>query len=127
MDPRGSVDEIYKEDLYTLLQTKYGSSGSCGFGEEDFLCFFSHCKSMGANDTRGNAIFEPRGMVVRNYKRGHNILLHTKYESSEPYGLAEEVYVFPMTPLGRCLYGPHGHGWHDFFYKEDLCTLLHTK
>ena len=27
---------------YTLLHTKYESSGPCGFGEEDFLCF-SHC------------------------------------------------------------------------------------
>ena len=48
MDPRGTVGRIYKEDHYTLLHTKYESSGPCGFGE-DFLCF-SHCKSMGAND-----------------------------------------------------------------------------
>ena len=37
MDPRGTVGKIYKEDHYTLLPTKYESSGSCGFGE-DFLC-----------------------------------------------------------------------------------------
>ena len=31
---------FYKEDHYTLLLTKYESSGPCGFGEEDFfLCF----------------------------------------------------------------------------------------
>ena len=35
----GTVGRIYKEDHYTLLQTKYESSGPCGFGEEDFLCF----------------------------------------------------------------------------------------
>ena len=29
-----------------------------------FLCF-SHCKSMGANDPRGGAIFDPRGMIGR--------------------------------------------------------------
>ena len=40
-DPRGMVGRIYKEDHYTLLHTKYESSGPCGFGEEDFfLCFF---------------------------------------------------------------------------------------
>ena len=39
MDPRGTVGRIYKEDHYTLLQTKYESSGPCGFGE-DFLKFF---------------------------------------------------------------------------------------
>ena len=38
-DPRGMIGKIYKEDLhvYTLLHTKYESSGPCGFGEEDFF------------------------------------------------------------------------------------------
>ena len=40
MDPRGTVGRIYKEEQYTLLQTKYESSGPCGFGEEDFFMFF---------------------------------------------------------------------------------------
>ena len=38
-DCRGMVGRVYKEDHYTLLHTKYKSSGPCGFGEEDFLCF----------------------------------------------------------------------------------------
>ena len=59
MDPRGTVGRIYKEEHYILLQTKYESSGPCGFGEEDFF------------------------------------------------------YVFPMTPPGRGLYEPQGHGWQD--------------
>ena len=70
MDPRGTVGKSYKEDHYTLLHTKYESSGPCGFGEEDFLCF-SHCKSMGANDLRGAAIFDPRGMICRIYTEDH--------------------------------------------------------
>ena len=45
MDPRGTVgriySRIYKEDDYTLRHTKYESFGPCGFGEEDFLKFFS--------------------------------------------------------------------------------------
>ena len=41
MNPRGTIGRIYEEDHYTLLLTKYKSSGPCGFGE-DFLCF-SHC------------------------------------------------------------------------------------
>ena len=40
MDPRGMVGRIYKDDHYTLLLTTYESSGSCAFGEEDFLKFF---------------------------------------------------------------------------------------
>ena len=40
MDPRGTDGRIYKEEHYTLLQTKYESSGPCGFGEEDIFCVF---------------------------------------------------------------------------------------
>ena len=40
MNPRGTIGRIYKEEHYTLLQTKYESSGPCGFGEEDFFMFF---------------------------------------------------------------------------------------
>ena len=39
MNPRGTVGRIYKEEHYTLLQTKYESSGPCGFREEDFYVF----------------------------------------------------------------------------------------
>ena len=39
MDPRGTVGNIYKRDHYTLLHTKYKSTGPCGFGEEDFYVF----------------------------------------------------------------------------------------
>ena len=34
------VGGIYEEDHHTLLNTKYESSGPCGFGEEDFFMFF---------------------------------------------------------------------------------------
>ena len=37
MDPRGTVGRIYKKDHYTLLLTKYESSGPSGYGEEDFF------------------------------------------------------------------------------------------
>ena len=50
-----------------------------------FLCF-SHCKSMGANDPRGGAIFD------RIYIEDHYTLLHTKYESFGPCGFGEEDF-----------------------------------
>ena len=56
-----------------------------------FLCF-SHCKSMGANDPRGGAIFYPRGMIGRIYKEDHYTLLHTKYESFGSCGFGEEDF-----------------------------------
>ena len=115
MDPRGTVGRIYKEDHYTLLLTKYESSGPCGFGEEDCFMFFSHCKSIGANDPRGGAIFDPRGMIGRIYKKDHYTLQNRKYEGSGPCGFGEEDFFMfcPITPPGRGLYRPQGHGWQD--------------
>ena len=95
MDPRGTVGRIYKEGHYTLLHTKHDSSGPCGFGEEDFLCF-SHCMSMGANDPR--PFFDPRGMVGKIYKEGHYTSLHTKYESSGPCDFGEEDFLKIFFP-----------------------------
>ena len=70
--------------------------------------------SMGANDPRGGAIFDSRGMVGRIHKEDHYTLLHKKYKSSGPCGFGEDfLMVFPMTPPGRGPYGPQGHGWQD--------------
>ena len=43
------------------------------------------------------------------------MLLLTKYESSGPCGFGEEDFpmFFPMTPPGRGLCGPQGHGLQD--------------
>ena len=79
-----------------------------------FLCF-SHCKSMGPNDPRGGAIFDPRGMIGRIYTEDHYTLLHTKYESFGPCGYGEEYFFmfFPWQPPRGCLYGPKGQGRQD--------------
>ena len=54
MDPRGTVGRIYKEEHYTLLQTKYESSGACGFGVEDFLCFSHDTTGQGPYGSQGH-------------------------------------------------------------------------
>ena len=54
MNTSDTVGKIYKEDHYTLLHTKYESSGPCGFKEDDFFYVFSHCKSTGAIYCLGN-------------------------------------------------------------------------
>ena len=59
LDPRGLIGRIYVGDHYTLLHTKYISSGPHGFREEDFFLSFSHLRSMGANDPRGVASWTP--------------------------------------------------------------------
>ena len=40
LTPGGMVGRTDKEDHYTLLHTKYESSGPCGYGEEDFFYVF---------------------------------------------------------------------------------------
>ena len=64
---------------------------------------------MGANDPRGGAIFDPRGIIGRIHIEDHYTLLHTKYESFGPCGFGEDFFSL-MTP-GRGLYGPQGHRW----------------
>ena len=39
--------------------------------EKKIVLCFSHCKSMGANDPWGGAIFDPRGMIGRIYIDDH--------------------------------------------------------
>ena len=46
-----------------------------------FLFCFSHCKSLGANDPRGGAICDPRGMAGRIYKDDHYTLPHTNVKA----------------------------------------------
>ena len=126
MDPRGTVGRLYKEGHYTMLLTKYESSRPCGCGEEDFFMFFRHCKSMGANDPRGGAIFDPRGMIGRIYIEDHLTLLHTKYEIwSLWFWRRRFFYVFPRHPEGRA--SMDHRGTVGRIYKEDHYTLLHTK
>ena len=91
MDPRGTVDRIYKEEHYILLQTKYESSVPCGFGEEDFFYVLPMTP-------RGGARMDPRGMVGTIYKEDHYTLLHIKYESSGSCGFGEEDF-FMFFPL----------------------------
>ena len=72
MDPKGKVGRIYKEEHYTLIQTKYESFGFCGFGEEDLLKFFP--------------------MTPKPPPPPHYTLLHTKYESFGFCGFGEEDF-----------------------------------
>ena len=70
--------------------------------EKKIFFMFSHCMSMGANDPRGGAIFDPRGMVGRIYKEDHYTLLHIKYESSGPCGFRRRRFF--------CFFSHDAHG-----------------
>ena len=71
--------------------------------------------SMGANDPRGGAIFDSRGMVGRIYKEEHYTLLHKNIKALGLVVLEKKIFLclFLMTPPGRGLYGSQGHGWQD--------------
>ena len=77
-DLRGAVGRIHNKDYYSLLQTTYKSFASCSFREEDFF-IFSHSKSMGTNEPRGEAILDPRVTNGRFNVEPFITLLHTKH------------------------------------------------
>ena len=65
---------------------------------EKIFYMFSYCKSIGDDDPRGVANLDPRSMIGRIYVGYHLLLLHTKYKSSGPHGLREEVFLyFPIV------------------------------
>ena len=86
------IGRIYVGAHLMLLHTKYLSSGPYEFQQRRFLIFFSHYKSMGANEPRGLANLDPRGMTGKIYIGDHLTLLHTNYLSSRPYGFREEDF-----------------------------------
>ena len=85
-------------EYYGNIHVKYESFWSSSFREEDFFYVFP--LSMGANDPRVGAIFDPRGMVGRIDKEDHYTLLHSKYESSGPCVFGEYVLCFSREDPG---------------------------
>ena len=107
MDPRATVSRIYIEDHYTLLHTKYESSGPCGFREEDLLCF-SH------DAPRAGPLWTPGARLAGFIKR---TIIHCYIQNMKALGLVisekKIFFVFPMTPPRRGPYEPQGQGWQD--------------
>ena len=118
MDPRATVSRIYIHDHYTLLHTKYESSGPCCFGE-DFLCF-SH------DAPRAGPVWTPGAWLAGFIKR---TTIHCYTQNMKALGLVVSekncFYIFPMTPPGRARMDPRGTVGR--IYKWDYYTLLHTK
>ena len=92
MNPRGTVGKIDKMNYYTLLHTKYKISGSCGFGEEDFLCF-SHCKSMGAMGP-----FLTQGAWLAGFIKSTAILCYTQNMKALGLVVSEKNIFFCLSP-----------------------------
>ena len=115
MDPRGTFgricSRIYKEDHFRMLQTKYESFGTCGFGEEDFFKVFP---------------MTPPGARLAGFIKRTTI--HCYRQNMKALGLvvSEKIfYVLPMTQPGRGRMDPRGTAGR--IYKEDHYMLLHIK
>ena len=90
----GPASRYFKEDHFTLLHTKYGSSGPCGFREEFFFLYVF------PRTPPGVACMDPRIMVGRIYKEDLYTLLHTKRKALGPCGFGEEdCLCFPIVSL----------------------------
>ena len=120
--PQGHLGRIYKEEHYTLLQTKYESSGPCGFGEEDFLCFSHDAPGAGPVWTKGAWL---AGFIKR-------ITIYCYKQNMKALGLVvSEKKIFlcfthdPPPPQGGARMDPRGRVGR--IYKEDHYTLLLTK
>ena len=72
-----------------MLHTKYVSLMVSE--KKIFLSFFNY-KSMGANDPRGIASLDPRGLIGRIYVGDHYTLLPTKYISTGPHGFKDDFF-----------------------------------
>ena len=101
MDPRATVSRIYKEDRYTLLHTKYESSGPCGFGEEDFLCLSHDASGAGP-------IWTPRALLAGFIKRA---TIHCYTQNMKALGLVVSerkifLYVSHDAPVAGPVWTP---------------------
>ena len=102
MDPRDTIGRIYKAQYYTLPHKSYESSGPCGFREENFFMFSPLLNAMEANDPRGGAIFDARGMTDRIYVKLRITMLHTKYSCFGSCGFREDFFMyFSLKAYGR--------------------------
>ena len=70
LDPRGMVGRINVGDHYSLLHTKYVSSGPHVFKEEDFGGFFSHILLYKQMTPLGHGQFGYQGLDWQGLCRG---------------------------------------------------------
>ena len=89
---------------------------------------------MGANDSRGTANLDPRGIVGRIYVGDHQTSLHTCFVSYAPHSFREEDFLMffsyialykHMTPWGEASLEPSG--LVSKIYVGDHLRLLYTK
>ena len=80
------VGTICKEDHYILLQTKYKSSGPCGFGGEDYFMFSHDAPGAGP-------VWTPETRLAGCIKR---TIIHCYTQNVKALGLvvSEKIFFF---------------------------------
>ena len=106
MDPRATVSRIHKENHYTLLHTRYESSGPCGLGKEDFFFVFSH-------ETPGAGLYGPQGARLEGFIK--RTIIHCYTQNMKALGLvvSEKKIFFMFFPLS--VYGSYLLPWKPEF------------
>ena len=97
MDTRSTVGRICKEDHYTLLLTKYESSGPCGFGEKDFFYVFS-IVSLWELMTPGAGPFLAPGARLAGFIKRTTIHCYTQNMKALGLVVSEEKIFFMFFP-----------------------------
>ena len=99
-DPRGiictNLAEVHKE----MLHTKYQNSMASSFREKEFWRWASLFLCSNLWPQVGTS-FDPRGIICTNLVEVHQKMLHTKYQSSSPYGLGQEDF-YKFCSLSLC-------------------------
>ena len=67
-----------------MLLTKYQDFRTYGFRQEDVTMFFN-LKAYVKHGTPGWGLFWPQGHNFNKFGRGFLVMLHTKYQGSQPY------------------------------------------
>ena len=76
-----------------MQHTKYQGTGPYGFRQEDFFHVFPYKSLCKICNPWAGAIFGPRGIIRTNLVEVHQVMLHTEYLDSRPYGFRQEDFL----------------------------------
>ena len=112
--PGARLAGLIKRTAIHCYKQNMKSSGPCGFGKEDFF-FYVLPMTPPPPPSPGWGLYGPHGQDLAGFIM--RMTIHCYTQNMKALGLVvteKKIFkVFPMTPSGRGLYGPQGHGWQD--------------
>ena len=122
--PGARLEGFIKMTAYTLLHTKYESSGLCGFGEEVFFLYFPIVRLWELMTPRAGP-FLTTGAWLAGFKKRITIHCNTQNMKALGFVISEMKIFFPSRPRGGACLDPRG--TIGRIHKENNYTFLHTK